>query len=60
MENVQTFTRAGLYISKFYPEVRELGQLQNCDKKRNLSVNSIFTTFTYTQCLFNNYNNNKK
>ena len=26
MENVQNFTRAGLFISRFYPKVRELSQ----------------------------------
>ena len=32
MENVQNFTRAGLFISRFYPKVRELRQFQNRDK----------------------------
>ena len=32
MENVQKFTQAGLFISKFYPKVRELCQFENCDK----------------------------
>ena len=26
MENVQNFTRAGLFVSRFYPKVRELRQ----------------------------------
>ena len=27
MENVQNFTRAGLFVSRFYPKVRELRQI---------------------------------
>ena len=32
MENVRNFTRAGLFISRFYPKVRESLQFQNLDK----------------------------
>ena len=32
MENVQNFTRAELFIFRFYPKVRELRQFKNCDK----------------------------
>ena len=42
MENVRNFTRAGLFISRLYPKVRELRQFQNCDKTEN----TMFTIFT--------------
>ena len=32
MENARNFTRAGFFISRFYPKVRELRQYQNRDK----------------------------
>ena len=32
MENNRKFTRAGLFISRFYPKLRELRQFQNRDK----------------------------
>ena len=32
MENVRNFTRAGLFISRLYPKVRELCQFLNRDK----------------------------
>ena len=32
MENVRNFTQAGYFISRFYPKVRELHQLQKRDK----------------------------
>ena len=32
IKNVRNFSRAGLFISRFYPKARELRQFQNCDK----------------------------
>ena len=32
MENFKNFTRAGFFISRFYPKVRESRQSQNRDK----------------------------
>ena len=32
MENVRNFTRAGLFVSRFHPKVRELRQFWNRDK----------------------------
>ena len=32
MENVRNFTQAGLFVSRFYPKVRELRQFGDCDK----------------------------
>ena len=47
MQNVRNFTRAGLFISKFYPKVHELRQLKKiATKHRNLSANTMFATFT--------------
>ncbi len=46
MEDVQIFTRAGLFISRFYSRVRELQQFQIATKQHNLSANTMLTTFT--------------
>ena len=48
MENVRNFTRAGLFISKLYPKVRELRQFQNCDK----TANTMLTIFTFSRHVY--------
>ena len=46
MENVRNFTQAGLFVSRFYPKVRELRKFWDRDKTAYLSANTMFTTFT--------------
>ena len=51
MENVQHFTQAGLFISRFYPKVRELRQFQNCNKTARLRCKyNIYNIYICTSC----------
>merc|ERR1712008_188395 len=38
MENARNFTRAGFIIFKFYPNVREIHQIHNCEKLRTFNT----------------------
>ena len=38
MENARNFTRAGFFIFKFYPNVREIHQIHNREKLRKFST----------------------
>ena len=56
MENVQTFTPAGLFISRFYLKVRELCQFQNRDKTAKFWCKyKVYNIYIFTSSLFDNY-----
>ena len=46
MENVRNFTRAGLFISGFYPKVVNYVNFKIETKQCNLGANTMFKTFT--------------
>ena len=52
MENVQSFTQPGLFITRFYSKVRKLCQFQNHDY--------VYNIYIFTSCLFNNYTTKPK
>ena len=56
MENVRNFTRAGLFVYRFYPKVRELRQFCNCNKTAKFKCKyNVYNIYIFTSCLFNNY-----
>ena len=44
MQNVKKITRAGLFISRFYPKVRGLRQFKKGIQQRKLGENTMLTT----------------
>ena len=60
MEIVQNFTRAGLFISRFYPKVCELCPIQIWTKQCNLSANTMLTTFTSLHHVYQIFIHTKK